>query len=195
VQAGRTWGAAAPYADVDASAANALVASEDRLRALHPYAMGIYDRLRQNGQSPTQAMTDAAPFFARHPFAREGQPSAPRAAITQAAAGGAGSWFSQVGHDDDVTTQARRTRVGDPTTVFAPATPGADSESVLIVGADQPRSAADQAAVWAAALAAQSFPVTARQAVHASAAADPETRHAALLTTPHQRVIRPGSSR
>ena len=41
------WGSALPYEHVDARAAAALDACERRLRELHPYAMGIYDRLRK----------------------------------------------------------------------------------------------------------------------------------------------------
>jgi hypothetical protein len=46
VQAARTWGAATAYSDTDIRAANAMMAAENRLRALHPYAMARYDRLR-----------------------------------------------------------------------------------------------------------------------------------------------------
>jgi hypothetical protein len=76
--AARTWGAAMPYAPADPSAAAALRASEDRLRALHPYAMSHYDRLRGQGASPFQAMREALPLFARHPDPRPGQPAPAR---------------------------------------------------------------------------------------------------------------------
>jgi hypothetical protein len=76
--AARTWGAAMPYAPADPSAAAALRASEDRLRALHPYAMSHYDRLRDQGASPFQAMREALPLFARHPDPRPGQPAPAR---------------------------------------------------------------------------------------------------------------------
>jgi hypothetical protein len=75
--AARTWGAAMPYAPADPSAA-ALRASEDRLRALHPYAMSYYDRLRDQGASPFQAMREALPLFACHPDPRPGQPAPAR---------------------------------------------------------------------------------------------------------------------
>ena len=39
-QAGRVWGAAAPYADTDPEAASALRKAEDRLRCLHPLRDG-----------------------------------------------------------------------------------------------------------------------------------------------------------
>jgi hypothetical protein len=76
--AARAWGAAMPYAPADPSAAAALRASEDRLRALHPYAMSHYDRLRDQGASPFQAMREALPLFARHPDPRPGQPAPAR---------------------------------------------------------------------------------------------------------------------
>ncbi|HEY1619266.1 MAG TPA: hypothetical protein VGG25_16720 [Streptosporangiaceae bacterium] len=67
-----TWSAAVPYADrnvpwYDTSAATAMRKAEERLRDLHPYAMTHYDRLRGTGLSPTDAMAQAAPLFARHP--------------------------------------------------------------------------------------------------------------------------------
>jgi hypothetical protein len=76
--AARSWGAAMPYAPADPSAAAALRASEDRLRALHPYAMSHYDRLRDQGASPFQAMREALPLFAAHPDPRPGQPAPAR---------------------------------------------------------------------------------------------------------------------
>ena len=57
------WGAAAPYADADPVAASALRTCEDRLRALHPYAMARYDRLRADGMNPIEAMREAVPLF------------------------------------------------------------------------------------------------------------------------------------
>jgi len=70
LQAARTWGAAVPYADpsvpwYEPAAATAVRKSEERLRDLHPYAMTRYDRLRDEGNSPADAMRDAAPLFAR----------------------------------------------------------------------------------------------------------------------------------
>jgi hypothetical protein len=79
--AGRAWGGAAPYADIP-EAASALRRAEDRLRVLHPYAMDRYDRLRSEGASPLEAMREAAPLFAMAPYARPGQPGAPRPAVT-----------------------------------------------------------------------------------------------------------------
>jgi hypothetical protein len=70
----RTWAAAAAYADADPTAAAALRQCESRLRTLHPYAMARYDRLRDDGISPLDAMQQAAPLFARAPTARTGDP-------------------------------------------------------------------------------------------------------------------------
>jgi hypothetical protein len=81
VQAGRVWGAAAAYADSDPQAAAALRKAEERMRALHPYAMARYDRLRDGGTRPLEAMRDAVDLFAREPHARPGQPAAPRPGI------------------------------------------------------------------------------------------------------------------
>src|SRR6266702_3431477 len=60
LQAARAWGAATAYADADPVAASAMRKSEERLRTLHPYAMGRYDRLRTEGASPLDAMREAA---------------------------------------------------------------------------------------------------------------------------------------
>jgi len=74
LQAARTWSAAAPYADADPEAADAVRACEQRLRTLHPYAMAWYDRLRSDGATPIDAMREALPLFARAPHARPGDP-------------------------------------------------------------------------------------------------------------------------
>ena len=79
--AGRAWGGAAPYADIP-EAASALRRAEERLRVLHPHAMNHYDRLRSEGAAPLEAMREAAPLFAMAPYARPGQPGAPRPAVT-----------------------------------------------------------------------------------------------------------------
>ena len=79
--AGRAWGGAAPYADIP-EAASALRRAEERMRVLHPYAMDHYDRLRAEGAAPLEAMREAAPLFAMAPYARPGQPGAPRPAVT-----------------------------------------------------------------------------------------------------------------
>lgn len=85
LDAGRTWGQAVPYADrnvpwYEPSAAAALRSSEERLRDLHPYAMAWYDRLRDNGAGPLDAMREALPLFTRHPRPQDAS-SVPRPAL------------------------------------------------------------------------------------------------------------------
>jgi hypothetical protein len=87
VQAGRVWGAAAAFADSNPQAAAALRKAEERMRALHPYAMSRYDRLRYEGARPLEAMRNAIYLFAREPAARPGQPAAPRPALEPATPG------------------------------------------------------------------------------------------------------------
>jgi hypothetical protein len=91
LQAGRVWGAAAPYAGTDPEAASSLRKAEERLRVLHPYAMARYDRLCVEGVGPLEAMREAVRLFAREPHARPGQPAAARPEI-EADVPGAGSW-------------------------------------------------------------------------------------------------------
>jgi acetyl-CoA acetyltransferase len=90
LEAAQAWGAALPYADrgvpwYDPAAANAMIGCEERLRSLHPYAMARYDRLRSDGLEPAEAMQEAAPLFARHPYARDA-PSVPRQMLEAATA-------------------------------------------------------------------------------------------------------------
>ncbi len=71
-QAAYTWGQAMPYADrsvpwYQPAAATAMRKCEERLRDLHPYAMARYDRLRDEGMGPADAMREAALLFARPP--------------------------------------------------------------------------------------------------------------------------------
>jgi len=56
LQAARVWSAAAAYANVDPAAASAERKCEERLRALHPYAMAWYDRLRSEGAGAFDAI-------------------------------------------------------------------------------------------------------------------------------------------
>ena len=81
LQAARTWSAAAPYADADPEAADAVRTCEQRLRTLHPYAMAWYDRLRDQGATPIDAMREALPLFARAPHARPGNPVTERPSL------------------------------------------------------------------------------------------------------------------
>ncbi len=83
LQAGRVWGAAAPYADTDPDAASALRKAEERLRNLHPYAMARYDRLRTEGASELDAMREVANMFGGRPYARPGKAAAARPGIRE----------------------------------------------------------------------------------------------------------------
>src|SRR5215472_3551586 len=88
----RAWGAAMPYADRDVpwyepTAATALRKCEERLRELHPYAMARYDRLREQGMSPAEAMREAAPLFT-HSARVHDAPFTPRPAVTADASAG-----------------------------------------------------------------------------------------------------------
>ena len=78
LQAARAWSAAAPYAEADPEAADAVRTCEQRLRALHPYAMAWYDRLRGDGAALFDAMREALPLFARASHVRPGDPAADR---------------------------------------------------------------------------------------------------------------------
>ena len=104
LQAARTWSAAAAYADADPEAADAVRTCEQRLRTLHPYAMAWYDRLRDQGATPIDAMREALPLFARAPHARPGDPVAERPGLAAPDAAGPASWHS--GADDASVTQA-----------------------------------------------------------------------------------------
>ncbi|WP_119730061.1 hypothetical protein [Thermomonospora amylolytica] len=75
------WSAALPYAADHALAASAVRKCEQRLRELHPHAMQHYDRYRQNGLSPEEAMRETIPFFTRTPNVRTGEPAAERPAL------------------------------------------------------------------------------------------------------------------
>jgi hypothetical protein len=77
----RAWAGAAAYADTDPAAAAALRKCEGKLRALHPYAMARYDRLRSDRLSALDAMRETASLFARTPDARVGDPAPPRSAL------------------------------------------------------------------------------------------------------------------
>src|SRR6266851_1371300 len=81
LQTGRAWAGAAAYADTDPAAASAMRKCEERLRTLHPYAMARYDRLREDGMSPLDAMRETAPLFGRAPDVRVGEPAAARRAL------------------------------------------------------------------------------------------------------------------
>jgi hypothetical protein len=105
LQAARIWSAAAAYADVDPTAASAERKCEERLRALHPYAMARYDRLRSDGAGAFDAMRQALPLFAQAPHARPGDPSTQRRALE----------FYDASRDSDVADTPRAHAAGDRT--------------------------------------------------------------------------------
>ncbi|SEF78126.1 hypothetical protein SAMN04489712_1027 [Thermomonospora echinospora] len=78
------WSAALPYAADHRAAASAARKCEERLRKLHPHAMQHYDRFRDAGLSPEEAMRDAVPFFTRTPNVRTGDPASERQALPEA---------------------------------------------------------------------------------------------------------------
>jgi hypothetical protein len=81
VQAMRVWAAAAGCADDDPAALSALRKCEERLRALHPYAMARYDRLRGEGARVVEAMRQVVPMFGRASHTRPGDPAVARQAL------------------------------------------------------------------------------------------------------------------
>lgn len=64
------WGAALAQEGTDPAASAALDAAEARLRDLHPYAMNIYDRLRDAGIPREEAMRRTVPAFQMEPRPR-----------------------------------------------------------------------------------------------------------------------------
>ena len=80
LQVARVWSAAVPYAhrettQFDPTAESAMHNCEARLRTRHPHAMSRYDRLRQDGWGPFDAMREAAPLFDRPPIVHESGPA------------------------------------------------------------------------------------------------------------------------
>jgi hypothetical protein len=74
LQTAKAWASAVTDAGTDPAAASAQRKCEERMRTLHPYAMARYDRLRNDGMSPLDAMREAAPLFGRSPTVRTGDP-------------------------------------------------------------------------------------------------------------------------
>ena len=81
-QTGAAWAHAQAW-HPDPEAARATTLAEQRLRELHPDAMERYDRLRQGGADPVDAMRRVAPLFDQ-PRARPGEPAPDRAALATA---------------------------------------------------------------------------------------------------------------
>jgi hypothetical protein len=187
LQAVRVWSAAAAYADADPVAASAVRKCEERLRVLHPYAMGWYDRLRGEGMEALEAMRQAVPMFGRAPHARPGDPGAERRGLT--GPGGSGN-AAREGDADGVRQAGAEFRVdrdaserGEP--VAAPGWEGVAVDAVRGDGTGD-RTPAE--------LAAESFPYSCAHAVRAGA-----TAGAAASPSPARRVAvqngtRPGRS-
>ena len=116
LQAARVWSAAAAYADADPTAGSATRKCEERLRALHPYAMAWYDRLRSEGAGAFDAMRQALPLFARAPYARPGDPAGQRRALEYDAASrdadaDGGLRLPSAGSDLDLKVEQRGHRI------------------------------------------------------------------------------------
>ncbi len=86
-QTGAAWAHAQAW-HPDPEAARAVTLAEQRLRELRPDAMERYDRLRQGGADPVDAMRRVAPLFDQPP-ARPGEAVPDRAALATATGAGA----------------------------------------------------------------------------------------------------------
>jgi hypothetical protein len=170
LQVARAWSAAVPYSDravpwYEPAAATAMRKCEERLRDLHPYAMGRYDRLRADGLGPAEAMQEAAPLFARAPRARDSS-STPRPMLTAGdelgvnrAEAGAGPWTGGPGdapnaglviaeQDRAATAERRRAADLDAATDLT-ATPGMDERTMNLAAAQDATATASAAAAHA----------------------------------------------
>ena len=95
-----------------AEAAKAMGLCEKRLRVLHPHAMKHYDRLRELGQLPIQAMGNAAVFFDRDPRIHDAQ-AAPERARLEAGQAGAQPWAADFGPTPgELTKEQMEARAG-----------------------------------------------------------------------------------
>jgi hypothetical protein len=170
LQVARAWSAAVPYSDravpwYEPAAATAMRKCEERLRDLHPYAMGRYDRLRADGLGPAEAMQEAAPLLARPPRARDSS-STPRPMLTAGdelgvnrAETGAGPWTGGPGDapdagpviaEQDRATTAERARATDlDAATDLTATPGIDERTVNLVAVQDATATASAAAARA----------------------------------------------
>jgi len=88
-QTGTAWAHAQAW-HPDPEAARAATLAEQRLRELRPDAMKRYDRLRQGGADPVDAMRRVAPLFDQPP-ARPGEPAPDRAALATGTGTGTGT--------------------------------------------------------------------------------------------------------
>jgi hypothetical protein len=129
LQAARVWSAAAGYADADPAAASAERKCEERLRALHPYAMAWYDRLRSEGAGGFDAMRQALPLFAHAPHTRPGDPATQRRVLE----------FHAASRDSDAADMARAHAAGDRTAaqLAAESFPCTATDAVMTAAARQ----------------------------------------------------------
>ncbi len=88
-QTGAAWAHAQAW-HPDPEAARAAALAEQRLRELRPDAMDRYDRLRQGGADPVDAMRRVAPLFDQPP-ARPGEAAPDRAALVTGTGTGTGT--------------------------------------------------------------------------------------------------------
>ena len=88
-QTGAAWAHAQAW-HADPEAARAATLAEQRLRELRPDAMERYDRLRQGGADPVDAMRRVAPLFDQPP-ARPGEAVPDRAALATGTGTGTGT--------------------------------------------------------------------------------------------------------
>jgi hypothetical protein len=127
------------------------------MRALHPYAMAWYDRLRGEGAGAFDAMRQALPLFAHAPHTRPGDPATPRRALE----------FSAASRGSDAADGVRQPGAGN----------GLDLEVELMADMARAHAAGDRTA---AQLAAESFPCTVADAVMTAAASQSPVRGIAV---------------
>lgn len=196
IETARAWGTALPWAEADEDAAMAIRLAEGRLRELHPYAMARYDRLRADGLAPVEAMTEAAPLFARHPHARPGDPAPPRPTLDAGRPATASAQPGAAGDEPVPGAQARPGNNADLTAGIRQGQAQADGlvrRAVVVAGGSSPAiSDTGRAAARAAALAAQSFPVTAADGLKAAAGASAST---AAGQQPRRQAVQPQAPR
>jgi hypothetical protein len=186
LQAVRVWSAAAAYADADPVAASAVRKCEERLRVLHPYAMGWYDRLRGEGTGAFDAMRQAVALFRRAPHARPGDPGVERRGLE----GPGGFGAATRGDSDGVRHDGAGFRVDRDASERGAQVVAAGWEGVAVdaVRGDGP---GDRTPVH---LAAESFPYSCAHAVRAGAAAGAAASPSSARRIAVQNVARPGRS-
>jgi hypothetical protein len=181
LETARAWGAAVPYAEDDTAARSAMRKCEQRLRDLHPHGMEHYDRLRASGCVPQEAMREAAPFFARDPNVRTGEPS-----VRDALRKGTGTEWAATEHGPDRTEweehrQERRARqiISEVTEELPAASPHNvrpdELRTVLVMTTNLPEHIIDKATQTRTGpkspreVAGEGFPLTISEAMHMTA--------------------------